>query len=51
MGRLTRERGEDAGFLERRQLQDDHGAMFDAPAVDKKIVNAGFVVRLKDGRR
>jgi hypothetical protein len=49
LGRLLREKGEDPDFLSGVAYQT-MPAMFDTPAMDKKIVNAGFFVRLKDGR-
>ena len=48
-GRL-RESGEEADFSSGVTLKTSR-TLFDAPAVDKKIVNAGFAIRLKDARR
>jgi hypothetical protein len=50
VGRLARERGEAADLSSGVAFRSTI-TMFDAPAVDKKIVNAGFVVRLKDGKK
>jgi hypothetical protein len=49
VGRLARERGEDVDFSSGVTFRSTI-AMFDAPAMDKKIVNAGFIVRLKDAK-
>jgi receptor-binding and translocation channel-forming TcA subunit of Tc toxin len=50
VGRLARERGEAVDFSSGVTFRSSI-AMFDAPAMDKKIVNAGFVVRLKDAKQ
>jgi hypothetical protein len=47
IGRGLRERGDEADFSSGVSFKTSR-TMFDAPAVDKKIVNAGFAIRRKD---
>jgi peptidoglycan hydrolase CwlO-like protein len=49
MGRLLRDQGETADFSAGVTLKTTR-ALFELPAVDKTIVNAGFAVRLKEGK-
>jgi hypothetical protein len=49
IGRSIRERGEAADFNNLLTVKTTR-ALFDAPAIDKKIVDAGIAVRLKGGR-
>jgi hypothetical protein len=49
IGRLLRERGEAADFSAGVTFKTTR-VLFDVPAIEKTIVDAGFALRLKDGR-
>ena len=50
IGRLLRQNGGTVNFASTLTFKTPRD-LFEAPAIEKKIVNAGFGVRLKDGRR
>jgi hypothetical protein len=49
IGRLVRERGETVDFSSAVTFKTTR-ALFDAPAIEKTIVNAGIAIRLKEGK-